>query len=438
MTSSPVASGPSRTVRGLRVAMALYADATFDSRVLREAETLAAEGHEVTMYCLAGAPPADAPYRVVALVPPGASVLPDGSSPFLRTTGSSRAGQMLAGLRWALGYARTVRAWGRLVIAAAGEVDVWHVHDLTGLLAVAPFAPRTATLVYDSHEIFVETGTAARLPGPARRLLRAYERRLTRRASALITVNDGYARVLARRLRPQQTVVVRNCPRRWTPSPDGGSQLRAAAGIPGDAPIALYHGAFARHRGIEELMAALSEPGMGRVHAVLLGFGPLRDELIERSREPGLGGRVHVLDAVAPDHLLKWVSGADVDVIALQRSSLNHWLCTPNKLWESFAAGVPVVVSDFPGMRQVVLADPAEPLGVTCDPARPASIASAILDLVNCPADERRALRDRCRAIARQRWNWEVEGEALLDVYRRLARSQGALARMGRPDGIGR
>ena len=124
-----------------------------------------------------------------------------------------------------------------------------------------------------------------------------------------------------------------------------------------------------------------------------------------------------------PRDLLEWVSGADVDVMALQRSTLNHWLCTPNKLWESLAAGVPVVVSDFPGMRQIVCADPGAPLGATCDPVRPGSIAAAILAVAGRPEPARAALRERCRTAATERWNWETEGAVLLDAYRRLMSS---------------
>ena len=104
----------------------------------------------------------------------------------------------------------------------------------------------------------------------------------------------------------------------------------------------------------------------------------------------------------------------------LQRSSLNHWLCTPNKLWESLAAGVPVVVSDFPVMRRIVLDDPAGPLGAVCDPSDPSAIAAAVASLMELPTDERTALRSRCLQAAHERWNWEGESARLVDLYAEL------------------
>jgi glycosyltransferase involved in cell wall biosynthesis len=183
----------------------------------------------------------------------------------------------------------------------------------------------------------------------------------------------------------------------------------------------LYHGALGPYRGIEQLVDALSEPGLTMVHLVLLGFGDVGKLGVDPD-DPRTGGRVHVVNAVSPAELIEWVAGADVDAMPLQRSTLNHWLCTPNKLWESLAAGVPVVVRDFPVMRGIVLDDPAGALGGVCQPSDPASIADAIRRLIVLPAGERAALRERCRIAARERWNWETESARLVDLYATLGR----------------
>lgn len=411
-----------RPSAGLRVAMALYADVTFDSRVQREAEALCRAGHSVTIYCLSGAAPVGSSFAVVASKPTVSAVLPDGSSPFLRVETSSVLGRLASRSRWIVGYVRNIRAWGRWAVATAGTVDVWHAHDLTGLLAVGQLVKAPARLIYDSHEIFMETGTAERLPGLLRRALSAYERRLAQRAVALITVNDHYGGVLNRRLRPRRIVFVRNCPPRWTPAAPIGSRLRDATGVAAAVPLILYHGSFTRHRGIEQLAEAMLEPGLASAHLALLGFGGTRGELEDLVRKPRFEGRLHLLDAVPPGELLEWVAGADVDVIPLQRSTLNHWLCTPNKLWESLAAGVPVVVSDFPAMRPIVLDDPSGELGAVCDPADPASIAAAIRGIVELPPEEQTQLRAKCLEAAHTRWNWERESAKLVELYGELDR----------------
>ena len=128
------------------------------------------------------------------------------------------------------------------------------------------------------------------------------------------------------------------------------------------------------------------------------------------AEEPRFGGRLHVLAAVPPDELLPWVASADVDVLPIQPSTLNHRLSTPNKLFESLAAGVPVVVSDFAEMHRIVLDDPAGPLGAVCDPSDVDAVAAAIAVASSSGRRRRRSeLRARCLTAAHERWNWETE-----------------------------
>jgi glycosyltransferase involved in cell wall biosynthesis len=116
-----------------------------------------------------------------------------------------------------------------------------------------------------------------------------------------------------------------------------------------------------------------------------------------------------------------WVAGADVDVMAIQPSTLNYRLSTPNKLFECLGAGVPVVTSDFAAMRGIVMGDPDGPLGAVCDPGDPASIAAAIRWVLDQPPMERLALRARCLRAAHERWNWETESARLVALYAELS-----------------
>ena len=322
---------------------------------------------------------------------------------------------------WLVRWRFVVIGWNDVAARAAPPADVFHGHDLTALPAAALAARlHGARFVYDSHEVFMESGRNATRPSWARRLFMRYERRLASDAAAVVTVNDALAEVLARRLRPARIVVVHNTPPRTESAPPV-DLLRAATGIAADTPIALSHGGFSRHRGLEELVLALLEPGMERVHAVLMGYGGLEAELRDLAAEPRFGGRAHVLPAVPPSELLAWVASAEVGVMAIHPTTLNHRLATPNKLFECLAAGVPVVAGDLPGMRTIILADPAAPLGELCDPTDPASIAAAIRRILDPPPAERAELRARCLRAAHDRWNWETESARLVELYEDLA-----------------
>jgi glycosyltransferase involved in cell wall biosynthesis len=313
--------------------------------------------------------------------------------------------------------------WCRRASELASVSEVHHGHDLTALPAARRSAARDGSpVVYDSHEIFADSGANVTRPFWARALLRWWEWRWSRQIAALISVNQADAAFIERRIQPRRTVVVHNCPERWSPPEQRSARLRNVAGVPPGAPIVLYHGAFNPNRGMEQLAEAMLAAGLETAHLVYLGYGGRRSVVDVLVADPRFGGRLHVVDAVPPGELLEMVAGADVDAIPLQHSTLNHWLSSPNKLFESLAAGVPVVVSDFPVMRGIVMDDPDGPLGAVCEPSDPGSIASALRSILERDPSAQQLLRDRCLAAARDRWNWETESRRLLDLYADLVR----------------
>jgi glycosyltransferase involved in cell wall biosynthesis len=412
--------------------MALYGDLTFDSRVQREATSLAAAGYRVVIACLEAsdaAVAALAPVEVVRIQPSRAGVLPTGDGPFLLTAParSGRLGRILAPLRrvadrlrWLAGYRATLLDWGRRAVVAVGPVDRWHLHDLTGLVAVDPAIPRDLPRVYDAHELFTDTGSAARLPRVGRSLIIRRERRLAARCATVVTVNPGLAAVLSRRLRLEHVIVVRNClPHSDVAAGTRPRLLHERLGIPPDAPVILFHGNLAGNRGIERVVGLLEAGRLGDAHFVCLGNGELTTWLRVRAGEPAAAGRLHVLPAVPPAELPALVASADAGAILMQPTELNLRLSTPNKLWECLAVGTPVVASDFREMRRVVADDPDGPLGALCDPQDDDAIAAAFVSLLGDPAD-RAATRNRCLKAAGERWNWETEAARLVAAHRAL------------------
>ncbi len=464
-----------------RVVMFVMNDVTRDSRVLREAGTLTATGHQVTiMGILPGR--GDVPatqvrdgFEIVRVAAPstwrlgwawihypwrlrgravGALKRAFGQGPSGWVRGVLIVAVTIVSVPWAvvrfalhvvgvrppakgnvewwLSWQFTRLGWGRAAGRAAPVADVYHGHDMTGLAGAVAAADRHGGLViYDSHELFLESGTYAERPQWIRLLIGRQERRLAARAEAIVTVNPAIGAEIKRRMPVRRLVIVHNCPPRWTPPPVPRDLLRAAASIPPGVPLLLYHGVFANHRGLEQLALASLEPGLERAHVVYLGYGAARPVLDALIADPRFGGRLHVVDAVDPSVLLEWVSGADVDVIPGQPSTLNHLLSSPNKLFESIAAGVPVAIMDFPYVHELVLDNPDGPLGTVCDPADPRSIALAVRAIIERPTDEREALRARCLRAAHERWNWETESARLVALYAQLTDQAGLSPKTG-------
>lgn len=460
----------------MRIVAWVLNDVTRDSRVLREAATLAAAGHEVTVMGTtrsvdeaAGSVEERDGFRIVRVPLPrrsarwnswvrapwrgvtqdlrGAaraiSARPPRPGEALRQAASGivslpwvvlraawvavvnktlRRPVTVGGLDYLVHWRTRILGWGSEAMRQAPRADVHHAHDLEALPSALKAAARDgARVVYDSHEIFVQMGSLLDQPRWVRWALARWERRMAGRAAALVTVNDSIAGILRQRLGVARIVVVHNCPARWAQPMMPPDHLRRTTGIPADSPLVLYHGGFMHNRGLEQTALAMLEPGLEKAHLVFMGHPVAYLESI--LADPRLAGRAHHVPPVAPGDVVEWVSGADVDVMAIQPVGQNSLMSTPNKLFESIAAGVPVVSSDFPARRRIVLDDPAGPLGAVCDPTDPGAIARALRSILDLPPEARAELRGRCLRVAHERWNWETEGERLVALYAELAAS---------------
>ena len=211
---------------------------------------------------------------------------------------------------------------------------------------------------------------------------------------------------------------MRNLPERWTPPTPPPDRLRAAVGADPSIRIVLYQGGFLTGRGIEPSMEAILE--VPDAVLVLLGFGgaaraarsrPLAARAVSAARSPSS-------TRSQPDDLLAWTASADVvgDGHPAELAA-NHGFTTPQKLFESLAAGVPVVAADLPGMARIVA---AEGVGVLVDPTSPAAIAAGIRSLLDAPSEDRARLRAHVLSVAHERYAWETDAPRLLAIYDEL------------------
>jgi glycosyltransferase involved in cell wall biosynthesis len=56
---------------------------------------------------------------------------------------------------------------------------------------------------------------------------------------------------------------------------------------------------------------------------------------------------------VPHDELVSFINGADVGFCLIENVSLSDYYCLPNKLFEYIFAGVKVIASDFPELRDM-------------------------------------------------------------------------------------
>ena len=291
---------------------------------------------------------------------------------------------------------------------------VIHAHDLNTLVPGVRGKRRfEAMLVYDSHELQLGTTGMMARSRPHRWLYKVYERTLSRRADAVITVCQSIAEILERGYGITHVDVVRNCPL-LVPPLDRHDLFRREQGIAAESRIALYHGNLSPGRGLEVLVE--SAKFMDRVDVILLGSGPLLEELPRIAAELGVSDRVRVLPAVRQNVLHRYVASADVAVVPIQGEIPNYYYSLPNKLFEAMMAGLPIAASHLPEIRRVV---EEERVGAIFDPDDPRDVARGITAVLDSP--DYREMRQRAVVAARERHHWGREVERLAAVYDRLS-----------------
>jgi glycosyltransferase involved in cell wall biosynthesis len=420
----------------MRIALLLNNPFTMDSRSWKLATSLAAARHDVTVIARAdGDLPSretHAGYRVVRLAPvrtlgwlpaPG---LPPASAgrqrrPGVRDRLRDTVGRAAQAARYLLRTRSMATAIERELAAADGPgapVDIWQAEGLVMLPVALRLRRRLGGhVVYDSRDIGPQSARFARLPGFWRRLLSRSERGWARAADAIVTVNRPYADEL-RKAFGRDPMVVPNGPLPFDPPEPPERRFHDRLGLPPGQRVALMVGAVVAHRGIELACAAIGD--VPATALVVVGDGEAKSRIVAGAARHPHADRIHFMASLPPADLLAWTASADVAVMPIEPSTLNHRLTTPTRLYDAMGAGVPVVASDLPGMAAVVR---ETGIGVLVDPTSASAIAAGIREVLDAPPERRVAWRAACLAAARGPYAWHDGVDRLIALYERLAAS---------------
>jgi len=171
-------------------------------------------------------------------------------------------------------------------------------------------------------------------------------------------------------------------------------------------------------RGLELCVKALAE--LPTVHFALVGPRNADTETAVRqtAHHLQLEDRVHMVDPVPHDQVVRFIASADCSVIAIQDTSLNNDFCFPNKLLDSVLAGLPVAVSNLTELRGFIR---EHGVGVVMDQSDPRSIAAAIRTLL-CRRDHYQPTAVKISEIE-GRYGWAAQERKLLGLYKGLVES---------------
>lgn len=195
---------------------------------------------------------------------------------------------------------------------------------------------------------------------------------------------------------------------------------RSRLGVADEEIVIGMVGRLVAEKGVPELVEAARSLG-DDVRIVVAGPNdPDKDdaispELLERGRDSGVQfvGMRRDIEA--------FYSGLDIFVLPSHREGF------PRAAMEAAACGLPLVVTDIRGCRQVV---DEGVNGLLVPVADAAALASAISSLVSDP-ERREAMGEASVEIARQRFDETRVVEIVMETYRRLAEEKGLAWKYG-------
>lgn len=404
--------------RANRLVVMLTADRLIDRRITLQADSLEAAGWQVVIIGMPRDSGQDHDARVVR-VGADAGVV-------------RRENLVLAAYRWLRGCLAmngTIMRWlkrlvwhyvldqesfyTRLFLATALRYvpRVFVAHDLP-MLPVAAKAAKAcgAQLVYDSHELYSEQEFSEH----ERSKWAQIEARYIGACDVVVTVNPLIAAELKRRYALSEVQVIYNAERTSRARAES-RRLHEIFGLSVDKKILLMQGGLSAGRNLEVLVGAMRHVQNPFVLLVVLGDGLLSHRLQKLAQQEGLLGRVYFHAAVPQNALLELTAAADAGVIPYQATCLNNLYCTPNKLFEFIAAGLPILGTDLPEIRKFVQ---EQDIGLVGDTSSPRSLATLIDDFFS---DEQRFALWKARgAVARQLICWEQEEKKLMAIYETL------------------
>jgi glycosyltransferase involved in cell wall biosynthesis len=391
---------------GKRILMLLEnAPYSWDGRVRREANTLAAAGYRVTVICRQG--PGEGWYEqfgpiIAYQYPPPPAV--DGLVGYLLEYVYTLVATML------------LTCW----IAARRGFDCIHAHNPPDLFVLVGGFWRLCgkRFVFDQHDLAPEMYLARFGRGanqPVHRALLFFERLSCRWADQVIVANDSCRRLIIRRtgIRPGKVTVVRNGPE--------ACHLQMAAPLAGlrRDPRALigYVGVMGHQDGVDYLLRALGQ--LVRTcqrsdwRCVLVGDGESVPALKQLAIDLGIAGQVQFTGWLDYRDVPRYIAAMDI-CVAPDPSNEYSDRSTIIKLMEYMAQAKPMVAFDLPEHRVT-----ADDVALYASPNDELDFARQIARLMDDPH-----LRERLGQLGRLRaantLAWSRQEHALLGTYERI------------------
>ncbi|MEM3030618.1 MAG: glycosyltransferase family 4 protein [Candidatus Micrarchaeia archaeon] len=242
----------------------------------------------------------------------------------------------------------------------------------------------------------------------------AYGRRIMELADKIICVSEYTKRVTVPPRLWRKCVVINNGvdTSRFSPHVKGG-RVRRKLGISPDAPLILCNARLVRQKGLSYLIDAfaLLKRDFQNAKLVLIGKGPLKEELLAQAARLGVDKDFVITTGIPENELPEWYAAADFFVLP------SVWEPCAVVLLEALASGKPVVATRVGGNPEIV----SKECGLLVQARDANALYAAMARLLAAPA-LRRKFAKAAQRRAERLFSWDIVAEKMHKVYQSLGR----------------
>jgi glycosyltransferase involved in cell wall biosynthesis len=293
------------------------------------------------------------------------------------------------------------------------KVDILLSNDLDTLLpnyliSKIKFIP----LVYDSHEYFTEVPEIQHRPF-VKTTWQTIEKLIVPKLKYAYTVNNSIAKLYFDKYQIHFDVI-RNVPIKIPVGTFSKEELRKELQLPKDSFIVILQGAGINiDRGAEEAVQSMKY--VQDVLLLIVGDGDVVSALKQTVKDEKLEDKVHFYPKQALHELMRYTHAADLGLTLDKDTNLNYKFSLPNKIFDYIQAGIPILASNLPEIKNII---ETYQIGEIILDHTPATIAKAVEE-IKINSFQVTTWRNNLQR-AQQELNWSHEKEKLIALFHKV------------------